>query len=874
MAIKKLFEYIIKLLLMISMSFSFVYPFTTTLSFMYSPLQVLIATIIFLLIFSIFLINGIMTKVSIFSFLSGGLIVTLYSFSNKSINRITDPFVWIFGYIQGKETKSDYYAFVFTLLFSFVFSLIVYIFTVKKFNFYLLFLTGISIFCAQWMFDYFVEEKAYISFYTFVVSILIYYLLHIYNKKWAHDSNDFVNPSAFILFITPIAIAILFLTVFIPVNSRPIEWKWLDEKLSFAMNLNSRTGKTMNTGYFNISSTGFGNNNKLGSNVTLDKTLVMKVKSPNKLYLKGRSSDQYTGCSWINSNISYYELTNQNNKLDLDNFEFENAFILLFREYLKTEKLGLALPRFTKHKVEISFENINTNSLFTPLKTSKLNFNNSFSNDIFVNAEGVLISRKQLGKGFTYSFDTYNIKYGDRDFETLLRVSNQNFYDVHIEQSIDELLSMINITFKQANIYGMRMDIEKSDITQLILEAPNTEIMKENLSSYLQDKINKISNEQNSSDFNLYDLFASVRPLISSIDSEHFYGDNQDLFEWLITLSSLKNNSNTIYLKYIDIPNTVPQRVRELAVSITKNKSNTYDKVKAIEQYLSKNYKYSLTPGDVPDGVDFVDYFLFEQKEGYCTYFATAMAILTRSIGIPSRYVEGYLLPSYVGKDKLYEVTNERAHAWVEVYFEGIGWIQFEPTASFSHNLYQATTPSTSPVFTPTPSLSNNTPTSSLAPDTTSNPEQNNATKNTLDKKLFIKIVAVMSVILFIAIIVFLNIFNRKRRLSNIAKLPPREAVLELYVYFLQLLLVQKADINVGETPLDHARRLDITKKFSPHKMEEITEIFINARYSRDEVTLNDFNKVLSFYHPLLKSTKESIGRIKYILYMYVLFKI
>ncbi|NLL06288.1 MAG: transglutaminase domain-containing protein [Clostridiaceae bacterium] len=875
MPIKKFFEYFAKLLLMIAMSFSLVYPFTTTLGFKYTPLEVLVLVSVFLILLSIFLINGMMTKVSVISFISGALIIVVYSVFNKWFDRITEPFVWIYNYIQGKAPFSEYCAIIFTLLFSFIFSLIVYIFTVKKFNFYLLFLTGISIFCIQWMFDYFVENKAYVSFYTFVVSILIYYLLHIYHKKWAQDSNDFVNPSVFIVFTAPIAILVLLITMFIPVNLRPIEWKWLDEKLYSGINFNIRSGKTINTGYFDLATTGFGNDSsRLGSNVVPNKTLVLKVKSPKKLYLKGRSSDQYTGSSWINTDISYYELNNQNNKLNFDNFEFETGSSLLTDHYKRLSKSASApnlLNSISKYSVEVFYEDINTNSLFAPLKTSELIFSNFDSNDIFVNAEGVLISRKPLSKGFNYSFETYAINYGDKYLVNLLRTSNRNLYEDYLEYSLFEIWNRLSANVIEfADFYNARTNIRQKDIFQLILESPNADVMKEKLSSHLINKIRAL----NSDDRIINLLENEVYTFINNIDSQHYYVNNQDLFEYILSLSSLKQNATTVYLKYLEVPDTVPQRVRDLAISITKNEDNDYDKVKAIEQYLSKSFKYNLTPGDVPDGVDFVDYFLFERKEGYCTYFATAMAILTRCINIPSKYVEGYLLPSYTRKNMLYEVTNERAHAWVEVYFAGIGWVQFEPTASFSSNLYQTASSNTPLVQTPKPNLSKK-PVVSISPSNTSNfPEQNKGIRKPISKELIIAIAAILSVILLIALTVLLNIYKRKRYLSNIKQLSPREGALELFNYYLKFLLIQDADIKAGETPLDHAMRLDNTGRFHPYKMEDITKIFVNARYSRDELTTSDYNRMFDFYNALLKSTKENIGTLRYVLYRYIMFKL
>lgn len=84
-----------------------------------------------------------------------------------------------------------------------------------------------------------------------------------------------------------------------------------------------------------------------------------------------------------------------------------------------------------------------------------------------------------------------------------------------------------------------------------------------------------------------------------------------------------------------------------------------------------------------------MDYFLFHQKKGYCTYFASAFGVLARCVGIPTRYVEGFMV-DYKEKDNVgaYQVGSNNAHAWVEAYIEGIGWIPFEPTPAFYRARY------------------------------------------------------------------------------------------------------------------------------------------------------------------------------------------
>lgn len=138
---------------------------------------------------------------------------------------------------------------------------------------------------------------------------------------------------------------------------------------------------------------------------------------------------------------------------------------------------------------------------------------------------------------------------------------------------------------------------------------------------------------------------------------------------------------------YLSLPNdTITQRTRNLSQFITKDLDTDFQKAGAIESYLRRTYEYKLDVAEVPENTDFVDFFLFESKEGYCTYYASAMAILLRLEGIPSRYVEGYIAQDRV-KDDLFEVRQEHAHAWVEAYIEPVGWMLFEPTPAYSTDI-------------------------------------------------------------------------------------------------------------------------------------------------------------------------------------------
>ncbi|MCL2408095.1 MAG: transglutaminase domain-containing protein [Oscillospiraceae bacterium] len=135
-----------------------------------------------------------------------------------------------------------------------------------------------------------------------------------------------------------------------------------------------------------------------------------------------------------------------------------------------------------------------------------------------------------------------------------------------------------------------------------------------------------------------------------------------------------------IYETYTELPSYFPERIRDLALSITAGAANDYERARLLEAYLTENFEYTLLPGFPPPNRDFVDHFLFDLRMGYCTYFATAFVVMARSLGMPARYVEGFLVRGIPDEHGFYNVMNTMGHAWGEVYFEGFGWHRFEPT--------------------------------------------------------------------------------------------------------------------------------------------------------------------------------------------------
>lgn len=142
-----------------------------------------------------------------------------------------------------------------------------------------------------------------------------------------------------------------------------------------------------------------------------------------------------------------------------------------------------------------------------------------------------------------------------------------------------------------------------------------------------------------------------------------------------------RNYPEALLKTYTQLPPQVPERVFALARSLTATAATPYDEVKALETYLRETYPYSLEISAPPPGVDVADYFLFDLKTGFCDYYATALVVMARSLGLPARLVTGYASGTYLAQSAEYVVTAAEAHAWVEVYFPGQGWVEFEPTA-------------------------------------------------------------------------------------------------------------------------------------------------------------------------------------------------
>lgn len=324
------------------------------------------------------------------------------------------------------------------------------------------------------------------------------------------------------------------------------------------------------------------------------------------------------------------------------------------------------------------------------------------------------------------------------------------------------------------------------------------------------------------------------------------------------------NVEKLLYIQehYMSIPDTVPPRVIELAHSITQGIKSPLAKALALQAYLQENYDYSLQPPYTPPDADFVDYFLFELKRGYCTYFATAMAVMGRIAGLPTRYVEGFKMPSIPYEENLYEVKNLNGHAWVEIYFPKVGWLTFDPTPqSRDHQDSIGQTQDGYPgyyweePYYPWMQYQQN---GNYPSDAEAN-IGGSIGPASKDKIPWIAWAFLLAFALIVTGMIGLRIWDILRW-KKISRLPFEKQLSYCYRQILWLLTLYGFPMRKGETPYSYARRVDTWLTNTAGSMMDICQLVVKNRFGNYQLTGHEMEKIRRFYHNLEENIKDLLG--------------
>ena len=347
---------------------------------------------------------------------------------------------------------------------------------------------------------------------------------------------------------------------------------------------------------------------------------------------------------------------------------------------------------------------------------------------------------------------------------------------------------------------------------------------------------------------------------------------------------------NTIYdkkylekdeeIKYLQLPKDLPKRVLDLSEDITKDINGDYNKVKAIEKYLKDNFKYTLTPPATPHNRDFVDYFLFDLKEGYCTYFASSITVMARSIGIPARYVEGFKVSNKVGDE--YLVYSNNGHAWTEIYIEGQGWMVFEATPGFGNITYAEKEEEEKEEEGET--TNNNRNNIGDKEDRLRELEElsdidmgrsEDGINYVRDKKYssikILKNILILFAITVSIILIFIlyNILRVRKILKITEDSNDYNTLIKYYKYILNMFIILGYEMLAGETTKEFSNRINLDNN-NEYSFIDVTEIYNKARYSKEKIDFEEITLIKEYLNLTEKNVINKIGLLKYLYYKYI----
>lgn len=419
----------------------------------------------------------------------------------------------------------------------------------------------------------------------------------------------------------------------------------------------------------------------MGGSLNLSDNIAMYVKSTERQYWRVRTWDEYTGTGWRSTAEDTFHIENMNPMLTLD------AERRLPQNDLSRHPITYTVTMVSP-KGDLIF------AASRPVwfdRPTFLEFSWRPLNNVYYNVE-------------TLTGDTLKavpLELQDRNFITLLQQAQRELRTSPNPCTADEPLDCLYATTQGPQILedinalkadrGIDVFLDLTPSTfELELRASGEVSVYEDLSSV------HAKGDQTFEQLQKNDSYSAVSMVSNATDAQLRDDSNVKYPDWVLE-------------RYTKVPAVVPPRVENLADRIVREAGaiTPYDKAKAIENYLRdpKNFTYSTTINPPANGSERISWFLFDSKEGYCEYFAGAMVVMLRQVGVPARLAGGYAPGDYDPQTGMYTIRESAAHSWPEVYFPSYGWIEFEPTPSQAvvvHDGNQAPQATPEPTAAPT----------------------------------------------------------------------------------------------------------------------------------------------------------------------------
>lgn len=756
--------------------------------------------------------------------------------------RITEFISLVIGYVTGFEMYTPAFDTAIQWFIVIGLSIFVFIFGFLWFNFFAMLGITMLTFGLVLNSGFFFYS---LSFYVFIFCIIAY-LIKFLNLRSMGERR---KSSPFVLYAMPFTAICLAVAIALPTPAYGTAQHFTENFITRPFTaLNDSIQAAIRPKYFSLAQTGFGmgSHRRLGGNVTANYDTVMRINHPGPIYLTGSIFDEYTGFSWTNN--------------------------------------------FTDEYYALDFNLVEQNTELFELLTSPLTM------WIY---EGFFDTFKELNEVINYAGSLDALE-PDRIMQ--IAEFNRN-YDEIINANLYQGTLLVEHEYRAFTVFTT------GAVSNIIPPEYGMEFYRDRNGAVLADRLMQrgaryiINYADLPENFNRVEILSLSRPGILS----DVYFRMMQAAEYDFNLASLTFNHSGMYIQYDELlrnhlipradwihsnfttlPEHFPARIGELARQVVDaaGAETPLEMAIVLENYLraSGAFGYTLTPGSTPIDRDFVDYFLFDLRVGYCTFFASAFVTMMRSLDIPTRYVEGFIVTGDADYFGYLSVINRQGHAWAEVYFEGFGWQRFDPTPAAA--IFTWNTANDTPVFgqawyefedefgfgydwdemfidIENMHFDFTAPMAQPTMDETGL----NVNLASLIGNAFL-IVAILLAALIILRIVFIIIKDASPARKNNS-----EAVVDYFHRILRYMRYFNFEINEYETASQFADRISKRIGFENDQifMGDLARIFSRARYSYNDITLEERKIFENAIKTIDRRLQNYFGIFKYFLYKYIM---
>ena len=875
--------------------------------------QNLLRIIIVVLALGILLMHKHATKIIlalsalIIAFLLIGLFTSPYEahIANRFIGRAMNTLQFILG---NRSYHIAYENFTKWALITF-FSAFVVFFMHYKFRFWILFIVSIITTALAITSPYFLNASIFYV-YVFCLLALVAKHLHLRNMENVENGN---NQTVLINIITPVIAVVILLTSFIPTPLPGTSAGFISSAIRAPFDFfNDLFLDLTQQSEFSLRQVGFGGpGGRLGGDIEPNDDLFMIVTTNAilPLYLTGATRDTYTGYSWIDLNYEHRILDFDDLAHQLDQREIDlipNLFWIIEQAELVQSGNVIKIEDPIQYLIDHHFltrEEIESDEFLLSLANETIFFD--------VEREQMVMLRSPL-------------PYDEEEWIPELSTLGNNSRS---RVEVNNLSRRMRTLFHTGLINNVAID-SVDDETPLFIQGSGNIFLNDRLRANTTYTIYFASPQMLAVANSPYQRWVNFGPppqeavtgphgeeveflpvytlsyigLYTDILSafEYFYETfGYDLWQARFTHNGrimlhtdviaqyFLPRVNIIRETYTNLPENFPDRVRELAAEVTAEAGNDYERARLLETFLSTSFAYTLQPGMSPHDRDFVDHFLFDLQQGYCVHFATAFVTMARSLGLPTRYVEGFYINTNDSDDRRgaregLEVLNSMAHAWGEVYFEGFGWVRFEPTPAagleWQRNRSADITIPAIGGFWPEDELdfdfnSGWAPSVNIDNQANQNANIETAIIDEIDIPLWSWIAAVILISALALFTRFAYVHRQKKKTPYETK---SSGVILQFESLLKYLALFGYTMKENETP--HAFTERILNRFTDYSSERqmlrsSVDIFMEARFSEVELDQNEHQPMTNLINRLDTRIRIRLGKVKYFYYRYLVGK-